>query len=210
MATPSESPYYRHGAARDGAPLRERAIEIPDSPYTTPMAVAHRGLGEWRLWRSVLEANGVTNPWDLPGMAQAGPIESATAQEDLIGVDPLSELDALPELAYRSSGAPWLLQVRVVDTAEGHAISARVLSGSLAEPTGAAGYGPATLLPPERVTGETVTLTVRVPTTWDSGVLETVELTVTSAGWLVLFLSRSLLFQLALAPSRDSLILPTE
>lgn len=61
---PSESPYDRHGEPVD-EPRREREVQLYGGARENALTVAHRGAGEWRQWRRMLERNGIDRPFDL-------------------------------------------------------------------------------------------------------------------------------------------------
>lgn len=111
----SESPFDRYGAqVLDEPRVALWPLERGASIYT----IAHQVLGEWRLWRSICDANGVADPFDLEGAALelaadggptpapflfagvpdgADPVTHDLSSQDELGVGPLV-LDASPAL----------------------------------------------------------------------------------------------------------------
>jgi hypothetical protein len=65
----SEPPYSRHGDAveTDDAP---RTYTLRGSERENLLQIAHRELGEWRLWRDIADENGLVDPLDLAGVEQ--------------------------------------------------------------------------------------------------------------------------------------------
>lgn len=62
---PSESPFDRHGELVTNAGLRRRRAPLYGGQYENLYSLAHRFLGEWRLWRDLRDENGIENPFDL-------------------------------------------------------------------------------------------------------------------------------------------------
>lgn len=83
----SESPFDRLGAqVLDDSRMVLWPLE--GGARATIWAIAHQGLGEWRTWRAICDASGVTDPLDLEGAALLVPDDGApsSAPFDFPGV----------------------------------------------------------------------------------------------------------------------------
>lgn len=91
----SESPFDRLGAQVADEP---RVLLWPLSRSATIFGIAHTTLGEWRSWRDICDANGVSDPLDLEGVeldlpADGAPTPSPRSFEAIPSTDPPVSID---------------------------------------------------------------------------------------------------------------------
>ncbi|MFG0245740.1 MAG: hypothetical protein ACF8MF_06800 [Phycisphaerales bacterium JB052] len=92
----SRSPFDVHGRSLAQEPRRKR-LPLYGGRYETPFLLAHRAAGEWRLWRSVVESSGATDPFDLRRF-EHGEVGYTELLADF-GLDPLTVHSASSDLA---------------------------------------------------------------------------------------------------------------
>lgn len=189
---PSEAPFEKLAGPLETDPP-DRAVSVRPGPIETPFSLAHRGTGEWRNWRDVLELNELYSPFDLSERAQAGAIEALADPDDIDDLDVLSELGLEHSWVYVSSEAPEAFFVQMTEADDYFKIIAGLPGGST---------GDAFFLLTEEVNGqEFVEFSAYVGD-------ETVEIRMSSAAWLIFWLHRKLHFQGNLPPTRNLAILP--
>lgn len=189
----SESPFENLAGPLETDPPN-RSVRIRPGGIETPFSLAHRGTGEWRNWRAVLELNGITSPFNIEGREQRGAVYTEPDPADLDGEDLFADLGLEIDVPYVSSTAPGAFSLYVEDTAEGYSITASLPGGSA---------GDAFVLIPDSVNGqEYVDFSAYVGD-------ETVDLRLSSAGWLLFWLHRTLHLTCSMSPTRDVALIPS-
>jgi hypothetical protein len=89
----SESPFDRLGARADSRPQRARALTGGETAFR----LAHEELGEWRVWRELLEFNAIDDPFDLQGRTHSS-AERMTVEFGLVEGDGADDVDLAAEL----------------------------------------------------------------------------------------------------------------
>lgn len=67
----SESPFDRHGRPIEDDPQQVR-VPLYGGAYENAFTAAHRGVGEWRMHRALVEATGADDPLELRGLTDDG------------------------------------------------------------------------------------------------------------------------------------------
>lgn len=186
----SESPYEALGRPLEQDPPN-RSIRLFGGEAENAFTLAHKATGEWRNWRDLLDANGITDPFNIQGIQAQGDSRAAEFPEEL-DVDPFAELDQEIRVIYASEPLSGPLWLKVEDVASGYEVSAGFGSGA---------YQDATLVVPDLLTQDVFS----VPLMTEDGC---VELEFTSGGWLLFWLAREITLDTDFAASRDILLVP--
>lgn len=198
----SESPYDRFGQLTEDA-TRQRVYTLRLGQ--NPLQAAHEATGEWRDWRTILEASDVADPFDLMDVAHASaalvldvPTTDGGAEQENFSEDlgqPLLLLAASPELDGTG-------QIEVTDVDED------TFTLKFKAP-GADAFGEAVTLELERFTGidGEQNLAVGVELLDASGrYVVLMELTLDT--WLIVWLARCMDVLFVPSPSRSELVVP--
>ena len=200
----SDSPYDRLGATVETALERKRATIIGDASI---FYQAHRGLGEWREWRGILDETEDTPPWDLRARDQT------PSKQLLRDFETIDGLGVEGENLTTDTGIPLELTFASPElSGEGELI---VEDAALGE------YTLAFKAPGDTVEGEAVALTDASWENVDDGdpvaprvLLESdgarfaVDLEISRDLWLILWLGRTTPVTFAPLLTQDELTLP--
>lgn len=188
----SEAPFEKLGQPLETDPPN-RSVSVRPSPNETPFSIAHRGMGEWRSWRDVLELNEITDPFNVSERAQRGSITAAADPADLDDLDALAEFGLEHDWVHVSSEAPQAFSLYVSDTSAGFEITASLPGGSSGDVY--------TLIPEGVDEQDFVEFSAYVED-------EVVDVRMSSAAWLVFWFHRTLHLSSGIAPTRNLAILP--
>ena len=189
---PSEAPFEKLGGPLVPDPS-DRSVSIRPGPNETPFSIAHRGTGEWRNWRSILELNGIDSPFNVSERAQVGSISTAADPADLEGVDFLSEFGMEHSWVYVSSEAPEAFSIQLADVSGGFKILASLPGGTTSD---------AYVLIQDSVDGQDVVeFSAYVGD-------ETIDIRMSSEAWLIFWLHRVMHLESNLISTRSIALLP--
>lgn len=115
MTTPSESPYDRQGRPIRNLP-RQRRVNLVGNRWENAFTLAHRGVGEWRLWRSLCDLNGIDDPLEMRN-GQAAPSGGLVSLDGQI--DFSEDLGLNVGVVWHSQGIGNFARIEVTDVAVG-------------------------------------------------------------------------------------------
>lgn len=198
MTTPSESPYDRLGRPTGRLP-RQRRVELVGNRWENAFTVAHRGVGEWRLWRQLCDLNGVDDPLELRD-AQAAPVGRLVSTDGQI--DFSNDLGITVEVVWHSQGIGSFAQVEIEDIALGVFELRLRKAGQL---------GPATTVnlidgSIQSLDGNTIRFRLH-----SADAVDWIDLRVDADAWLVIWMAREILIGLDFTRgthSRTSVLVP--